>query len=123
MKIRAVLKDVYVPRFNGNRDLDEKDQVTVEIIWPTAAQRESLKGYRINPADQDVKVVFDTERILETHIGKITNLEPELNGKPAPVKNGKDLAETKVTALVPLIDELKGYITSEDGLEEEQVKN
>lgn len=123
MKIKAVLEDRYVPKWNGNRDLAEAEQVSIEVKWPTAAQREALKGYKISPKDEDVKVVFQTERILRDHVGAISNLEVELNGKAVKVKSGVDLCDTKVLALGGLIDELKAYITSEDGLEDETEKN
>lgn len=123
MKISAVLEDRYIPRWNGNRELPEVEQVAVEIRWPSTAQREALKGYKISPKDEDVKVVFDTAKILKNHVGAITNLEVEMNGKPVKVVSGADLAETKVLALGGLIDELKAYICSEDGLGDETEKN
>ena len=123
MKIKATLNDKFVPAWNGNRELPENEQVSVEILWPTAGQRESLKGYKIAPVDGEVKVVFDTPTILNDHVGKIKNLEVEFNGKPVKIGAGKDLADTKVLALQGLIDELKAYITGEDGLEENATKN
>ena len=123
MKIVATLEDRYIPRWNDNRELPEVEQIAVEIKWPTVSQRESLKGYKISPKDEDVKVVFDTQKILKKHVGVITNLEVEMNGKPVKILSGADLAETTVLALGGLIDELKAYICSEDGLEDETEKN
>ena len=123
MKIRATLDESYTPKWNGNRDLPENEQIVVEIKWPTTAQREALKGYKISPKDEDVKVVFHTEKILRDHVGAIRNLEVELNGLPVRITTGGDLANTKVLALGGLIDELKAWVTSEEGLEDEQVKN
>ena len=123
MKIVATLEDRYIPRWNDNRELPEVEQIAVEIKWPTVSQRESLKGYKISPKDEDVKVIFDTQKILRKHVGVITNLEVEMNGKPVKILSGADLAETTVLALGGLIDELKAYICSEDGLEDETEKN
>jgi len=123
MKIRATLDEKYVPKWNGNRDLPEGEQIAVEIRWPTIAQREALKGYKINPKDEDVRVVFETDKILRNHVGKIDGLEIELNGKPVRVTSGADLATTSVLPLSGLIDELKALITSEDGLEGDEEKN
>jgi predicted DNA-binding antitoxin AbrB/MazE fold protein len=123
MKIKATLEEKYVPKWNRNRELPEGERVVVEIKWPTTAQRESLKGYKISPKDEDVKVVFDTARILRDHVVSVANLEVEFNGKPVLIKTGVDLADTKALVLSGLIDELKAYITSEDGLEDETEKN
>lgn len=122
MKIKATLDDVYVPEWNGNRDLPETEQVSVEIKWPTTEQRESLKSIKFTK-DQDVTFTFNTRLILNEHIGKISNLEVSLNGKPVKIDTGKDLAGTRVLALQGLIDELKRVVANEDGLEEEQAKN
>ena len=123
MKVKATLEDRYIPKWNRNRELPEGEQVVVEIRWPTTTQREALKSYKISPKDEDVKVVFDTARILRDHVGAISNLEVELNGKPVLIKSGSDLADTRALVLERLIDELKAYICSEDGLEDETEKN
>jgi hypothetical protein len=77
-----------------------------------------LKGYRINPKTSEVTVWFDTDTILRRHIGTITNLD--LNGKP--IKTGEALADGP-PALGGLIDELKAYVCSEDGIEDGEEKN
>lgn len=123
MKVTAVLEERYVPKWNGNRELPDAEQVTVEIKWPTNAERENLKGYKISPQTSEVSVYFNTERILENHVTKVTGLEVSQNGKTVKIKNGHDLAASNVLALGGLIDEIKAYVTSEDGLTEEQEKN
>jgi hypothetical protein len=123
VKIRATLEDRYIPKWKRNRELPDGEQIVIEIKWPTTSQREALKGYKISPKDEDVKVVFDTARILRDHVGTISNLEVELNGRPVSIKSGADLADTKALVLEGLIDELKAYITSETGLEDDTEKN
>jgi hypothetical protein len=123
VKVTATLSETYIPKFNGNRELPETEQIAVEVNWPSAAELEKLKGYRISPKDEDVKVVFDTETILRRHIGKIENLDTVLNGNAHTIKSGENLADTKVLALRPLIDELKALVTGSDGLEDEEEKN
>jgi len=123
MKVTANLEARYVPKWNGNRDLPENEQVSVEILWPTNKERETLKGYRLSPKTEEVTVYFDTERILEKHVGKIENLEVQADGKAVTIESGKDLARSSVLALGGLIDELKGYVSSEEGLSEDEAKN
>lgn len=122
MKITATLNETYIPEWNGNRELEPSDQVSVKLKWPTAEQQSNLKEVRWG-SDGDMRFKFDTKRILSDHVAEITGLEVELNGKAASIKTGTDLLNTRVLALQPLISELCRVVASEDGLEEEEEKN
>ena len=122
MKVSASLHAEFVPKFNGNRDLPEDEQIRVEIRWPNMTQREQLKSFRMDQTG-GVGISFNLDRILKQHVGKITNLESEVNGKTVVISDGQALAENTNPQLDALADELKAEVTKRLELDEDEVKN
>ncbi len=122
MKVTASLESKFIPKFNGNHDLPSGEQISVEIKWPNMAQREQLKGFTIDQKGA-ISISFNMDRILRQHVGKITNLESEVNGKTFVIIDGKTLAEDTNPILDDLADEIKAEVTKRLELEEEEVKN
>lgn len=122
MKVTANLKDVFVPKFNGNQDLPPDQQVTVEIRRPSMSDRANLKSVRMTQGG-DFSFGYNTDRILRNFVGKITNLESEVNGRSVGIESGKALAEDKNPALEGLVTEIAMEVTAANTLSEEEVKN
>ena len=122
MKVSASLHAEFVPKFNGNRDLPEDEQIRVEIRWPNMTQREQLKSFRMDQTG-GVGISFNLDWILKQHVGKITNLESEVNGKTVVISDGQALAENTNPQLDALADELKAEVTKRLELDEDEVKN
>ena len=122
MKVSASLENLFIPKFGGNEDLPPAEQITVELKRPTASQRETLRGYRMDQAG-NFSVGFNVDRILRQHVGKITNLESEVNGKTFIIGDGKALADDTNPNLAALVDEIKAEITRNDSLDEAEEKN
>lgn len=122
MRITANLKDVFVPKFNDNRDLPEGEQITVEIKRPSMAQRSNLKSVRMTQGG-DFSFGYNADRILRQNVGKITNLESEVNGKTFVIMDGKTLADDTNPALEPLVTEICMEVTGTDTLDDDEVKN
>jgi len=113
---------VFVPKFNGNQDLPPDQQVTVEIRRPSMSDRANLKSVRMTQGG-DFSFGYNTDRILRNFVGKITNLESEVNGRSVAVENGKALAEDKNPALEGLVTEIAMEVTAANTLSKEEVKN
>ena len=122
MKVTANLESKFLPKFNGNRDLPSGEQISVEIKWPNMAQREQLKGFTIDQKGA-VSISFNMDRILRQHVGKINNLESDVNCKTFVIGDGKALAEDTNPLLDDLADEIKAEVTKRLELEDEEVKN
>ena len=128
MKVTAALNEKYVPKFSENRKLPESEQITVEILWPTVEQSETLKDLRTSVRNDsrdeiEIKVRFDTKRILREHVGKIANLDSMEGGKLVKIKSGEMLAESRNPKLRPLVDELKAVVTGGESLDDDAEKN
>lgn len=123
MKVTANLKDVYIPKFNGNRELPPEQQITVDLKRPNLSDRGNLKSIRMSTDQKDFSFSFSVDRILRQFIGKITNLESEVNGTTVVIGDGKALANDNNPALEPLVNELCTEVTASNVLDEDEVKN
>ena len=125
MKLTAKASYRYVPKFGGNRDLPEKEQVRVEIIRPCVGEREALFRFdvvREGGGGTTLKQQNDVDRALRNHVGKIENLTAEYpDGTEKPVLTGKDLAEAPLFGAGGLVTELFLEIVS-DTLREDEKK-
>ena len=114
MKIRTVRKPkVFIPEFNGNKDLPENEQIKVNIkSFPTATESGSYKNFR-QTLDGAIELAYSNDAtMLVRHIGGISNIEPIENseGEIEKINNGSSLAKTKVLELNPLISEIREYL-------------
>ncbi|MCL1812223.1 MAG: hypothetical protein FWG29_01735 [Treponema sp.] len=125
----------YVPKFNENRSLPEREQVTVEIIRPRAEERGQLYSFDPerevgltdfeNPggsASITFKTRYRTGRILRNHVGVIKNLSVEENGKIHAITTGAELAECTAFGVANFIQELTAEVLS-DQLSAEEKKS
>ena len=122
MKVTTILKDVFVPKFNDNRDLPADQQITVELKRPNLSERGILKSVRMTQGG-DFSFGYNADRILRQHVGKITNLESEVNGKTIVIGSGRALADDNNPALEPLVTEICMELTASDALDGEEEKN
>jgi hypothetical protein len=107
MIIKTVAKTkFFVPEFNGNKELAEKDQIVIEIKkFPTAIEVKEFKAFRYD-GDGNVILAYKDSLLIDVCIGGIRNLEAD--GKK--IKTGKDLQESTCLALDGLISEIRNYI-------------
>ncbi len=122
MKIATNTKVRYVPKWNGNRKLNEDEQITVNISMPTVLESEQLQ--KINyQMDGTIGFRFDTKEILEKHVGAINNLSLVVDGKETEIETGLQLARAKTPVIMGLVQELARYVTQGEQLSEKQQKN
>jgi hypothetical protein len=126
MKLTARATYPYIPKFSGNRDLPEGEQVKVEIIRPKVEEREALFRFDVaqgeGAAGMALKQQSDVGRALRRHVGKIENLFAEWEGGEAkPILTGKDLAESPLFGAGGLTAELFLEVVS-DTLREDEKK-
>lgn len=118
MVLSARGKYWYTPKFNGNREVPENEQVTVEIIRPCAEERPELysldierdiglvdPGKKQARAPVTLKNRFRTSQILRSHIGVIKNLSVEEDGKVKTIASGTELAESTAFGIGALVQE------------------
>jgi hypothetical protein len=126
VKFTAKATYTYIPKFNGNRGLPEKEQIKVEIIRPKVEEREALFHFDLAPEGgtdgMALKQQSDVGRALRRHVGKIENLTADYgDGKETPIPAGKDLAEAPLFGAGGLVTELFLEIVS-DTLREDEKK-
>jgi hypothetical protein len=128
MKFTARASYSYAPQFGGNRDLPEKERISVEIIRPRIEERDAL--FRLDftqeggsgSGDMAMKQQSDVGRALRKHVGEIKNLVAVYTGGiEKPILTGKDLAEAPLFGAGGLVTELFLEIIS-DALREDEKK-
>lgn len=110
MKIRAIRKDLlFVPTFNNNHDLPEKEQIKIHIkSFPTVAESKGYKSYR-HTEGGGLEVVYPNDvAMLQRHIGVVENVE--LEGSEEKIEDGRSLSKTKVLELGPLFTEIRDHL-------------
>jgi hypothetical protein len=127
---------IFVPKFNGNRELPASEQMTFEIKRPKAEERGDLfsldterelsaadLGGNSAPAPVTFKHRYRYGRILRNHIGKITNMiTVSGDGTETPVSDGVRLAESTSFGIRDLVTELCAEVLS-DVLENDEKKS
>jgi hypothetical protein len=125
VKLTAKATYTYIPKFNGNRGLPEKEQIKVEIIRPKVEEREALFHFDVaqeGGGRATLKQQNDVGRALRDHVGAIENLAAEYgDGKAEPILTGKDLAEASLFGAGGLVTELFLEVVS-DTLREDEKK-
>ncbi|MDR2663076.1 MAG: hypothetical protein LBC31_08780 [Treponema sp.] len=124
MVLTAKNRYSYRPRFNGNRLLPDEEQIEVEIIRPTAEERNDLHyvdvGYESTSDMVEAKTshpVLKTRmrmgKILRNHVGKITNLSVDFGGAAKAVTTGVELAECTAFGAGRLTQELAAEVLAD----------
>lgn len=112
MNIRTQAPTLFVPEWNGNRELAESEQVQARIKYPTTSEFEPFAGVRSSDLDVPGLVRFCT-------VG-IANLT--IDGQA--VENGKQLVDEAPRAVVrDLVNELAMQIMTGCRIEGDDEKN
>jgi hypothetical protein len=109
MKIRSLVKEKkFIPEFNGNKELADKEQIVVNIKrFPGISDLGKIKAFKYD-ASGNVIINYDNSYVLKTFVGGISNIDLEAGIDP--VTNGSSLATTEVLELEPLVSEIRTYI-------------
>lgn len=107
--------EVYIPEWNGNRDLPDDEQIKVHHRYFLPGERKKYiytKPVRVdvNTGDVDSKVDFvqDEQGIVKALITKIENLTVKAGGKEIKVTNGEALYKQPVPQA--LVTEIEMYM-------------
>lgn len=123
--IKVAKSERYIPAWDGNKDVDSKDQIAVEIKFPNTSEVNELKAIKYGSARDGAdqfSIWFDRRRILQNHALSVENLKIEVDGREESIATGKQLAEAP-KELTGLVDELVSYIMSETRGIEDSPKN
>lgn len=109
MKIKSLEKSKeFIPEFNGNKDLDKKDQIIVNIKkFPGIEEIGKIKAFKYD-ANGNVIINYNDDYILKNCVGSIKNLE--LEDGIEPVTNGASLSKSSVLELEPLVTEIRTFL-------------
>jgi len=126
MKFTANQKYFFYPDINGNLDLPEGERLSVEIVRPTAEERDSICWYESVPrglgTDGAIRIRYNASLILREKTGAIKNLSVTDNaGKDRPVNSGAELAGASFTGMVALVNAICAEVCS-DHITEAQKK-
>jgi hypothetical protein len=125
MKIVLQKTRTFVPKFNKNRELPEKEQIVVEYQKPNARQRRTLRRnlYQSEAEGQSVKfeVYTDIDGTVREIPCKIKHFSVEENGKAVEVTSLAQLVEIEGEA-AGLFNEILTEIWKDD-LTAEDLKN
>jgi len=109
MKIHSVeYNKTFVPKFGGNRELPDNEQIKVHIkSFPPAS---TLNTYRqISSGTNGYTIAYPKDiEILMQFVGKIENLEVE-QGLPR-IFDGKSLAQSEIREVQDLVAEIRTYL-------------
>lgn len=112
MNIRTTGTTLFVPAWNGNRDLPEIEQIKVRVKFPTTAEFEPFAGARTTDLDVPGMVRHCTVGIANLVIDE------------KPIENGKQLIDETPRAVVrDLVNEVAMHIMTGCKIEEADEKN
>ena len=123
MKVKVARQDVYIPRWRGNRDLPDDEQVKVEYSYMTAEQEEKysdLQPKYVSENDKmhyEIEVKYNVNAIWNECVKKVSGLFDEESGKE--ITDPKKVRE--IPGIYTLISEVVGHI--KQGIEEDEAKN
>lgn len=110
MEVTSKLSKVLIPKFNGNQDLPEVEQVAVHIKYPTSEEYEKLN------VGSTGAVSLVKHCVPENAIKNLAH-----NGNP--ITSGKQLANQVRGALTDLLVEIYTDIVTANRVTESEAKN
>lgn len=113
MKIKSTEKSrLFIPEFNGNKELPVEEQITVHIKrFPPASTLNAFKKFSFS-GDNKISIDYPADTtLIQSYVGKIDNLELEDKDK---VYDGPSLAKSTNTMLKDLIAEIRDYLIREE---------
>lgn len=121
MKINISNRYTYIPKWNGNRALPAKEQISVEYRYMTCEEEEKFSQfvpkYKGDKRDEvELEIKTNANEIWDLCTIKVNNLQDE---------SGKELTDPKalrkVSGMYGLVTELVAIIRK--GIEEAEAKN
>ena len=126
MRVKVARQDVYIPRWRGNRDLPEDEQVKVEYSYMTAEQEEKYstlvpryKGTQDEKIDVEVEVHTNANAIWLDCVKNVSGLFWDDGKGEKEYTTPKEIL--KIPGIYGLVTEVVGHI--KQGIDEEESKN
>jgi hypothetical protein len=113
MKILVATKETYVPEWNGNRDLPDEEQIKVDIVFPTAGERDEINSISVR---ENAWMKSWVSRFAK----KIYNLSEEADGVERKIETGEDLVKSVSRDLYSLANEVCLAILGRSELKEKK---
>lgn len=126
MKVKVARSDTYIPRWRGNRDLPEDEQVKVEYSYMTAEQEEKYstlipryKGNEGANIDVEVEIHTNANAIWCDCVNKVYNFFWDDGKGEKEYTSPREVL--KVPGIYGLVTEVVGHIKK--GIDEKEIKN
>jgi hypothetical protein len=74
MKLNLKTKGTYIPAWNGNRELEEKEQITVEFRYLTLVDREGL-------TDKNANFMTLAKKLWDKNVVSVKGIDLEVDEK------------------------------------------
>jgi len=123
---RATINRIYVPKFNGNLDLDTDEQVTVEMDLATLKERDKYsimkygKGGSVELVKKEYTALRDKVKVINNYFDDQGN----------PIDTAKKLiedmtvgSEESTELCIELFNKIMGYTSKEDSEEKEETED
>jgi len=123
VKLTGKLSETFIPKFRGNQDQPESEQIRVQIQHPTLEDRELLSSditYKDGQNGPEIQVKTKHCKIVGKCVGTVENLETAVDGK---IESGKALIAARDPRLEGLVEEIALYIKNTNTLDEVAEKN
>ena len=116
MEIAVKREEVFIPAWNGNRDVGENEQIRVHHRFLTPSERKKyiytkpiIIDTQTGTIDSRVEYVTDEQGMVRALVDRIENLKLRYGDEVVEVKTGEELyAQPGVPQL--LMAEIEGYI-------------
>ena len=125
MKVKVARQDTYIPRWRGNRDLPEDEQIRVEYSYMTAEQEEKYSEMQPKYVSEDDKMHYEIEvkyninAIWDDCVKKVSGLFWDDGKVDKEYTSPKEIM--KIPGIYTLISEVVGHIKK--GIDEDESKN
>jgi hypothetical protein len=112
---------LYVPELGDNRDLDEKDQVSCELLPMTGEELRAYQRVMVGVKPGSSQALKKAEQVIKRIISeRVVRIENYSDIKGGSIETGEELFQRGEP---PLIDELYEALSSISKLREGQRKN
>ena len=118
---RPAIETVYIPKFFGNRELDESEQVKVEMTIATIKERKRYSSSKTSSDTKGKNITFEMNNKPELAVmEKVTNILCYEDEKGSPIDTAEKLIADCSEYSIELVNELFSHIMGYDLKEDEE---
>jgi hypothetical protein len=113
MKLELKMNGTYIPAWNGNRELEEKEQISVEFRYLTLVDREDL-------IDKSATIMSLSKKLWDKNVVSVKGIDLEVDGN---VKQFTPDMIYELPELNELFQETANFVMTSSCLKHTEKKN